>query len=83
LGRAWLQNEVWQSAIRHFAKSAKLRENGQAYDWFRLAMAYHHLGKREEAQREYDRAVDQLKALETPGVTASQGKTAVEGGRVR
>ena len=57
LGRAWFQNEAWDSAVNHFAKSAELRNTGQAYDWLHLAMAYHHLGQPEKAKTEYDRAV--------------------------
>jgi serine/threonine protein kinase len=66
LGRAWFQNDAWQSAINHFAKSAELRSTGQSYDWLHVAMAYHHLGQPEKAKTEYDRAVARIDDAEIP-----------------
>jgi tetratricopeptide (TPR) repeat protein len=66
LGRAWFQNEAWQSSINHFTKSAELRKTGQAYDWLHLAMAYHHLGQHEKAKAEYERSVAQIKRADAP-----------------
>jgi uncharacterized protein HemY len=66
LGRAWFQNEAWQSAINHFTKSTEFRKTGQAYDWLHLAMAYHHLGQHEKAKTELDRAVADIQTAATP-----------------
>jgi serine/threonine protein kinase/tetratricopeptide (TPR) repeat protein len=59
--RTWFEYRSWDGAINGFAKSAELREQGHAYDWLHLAMAYHHMGEAEKAKTQFDRAVAEMK----------------------
>jgi uncharacterized protein HemY len=47
----------WQSAIASLEKSMELRQGGDAFDWFFLAMAHWQLGARAEARKWFDQAV--------------------------
>lgn len=45
------------AAVTALEKSVELRNGGDSFDWFFLAMSYWHLGQKEEARRRYDQAV--------------------------
>ena len=57
LGVAHYRASDWKSAIAALEKSIKLRQGGDSFDWFFLAMAHWKLGEKEEARKWYDRAV--------------------------
>ena len=42
----------------------KLREGGDGFDWLLLAMAYHQLGKANEADKWLDKALDWIAQME-------------------
>ena len=56
MGVMFYEAELWKMAVRQFTKSAELRQDGQAFDWFYLAMAHWKLDEQEEARRWYERA---------------------------
>jgi tetratricopeptide (TPR) repeat protein len=47
----------WNAAISALEKSRELRQGGDWYDWFFLAMAHWRLSHKEEAQRWYDQTI--------------------------
>jgi tetratricopeptide (TPR) repeat protein len=47
----------WQEAIGHFTFITDKRTRGNAFDWFHIAMAHHHLNHADEARGWYERAV--------------------------
>jgi serine/threonine protein kinase/Tfp pilus assembly protein PilF len=57
LGAALYRAGDCDGAIAALEKSMSLREGGDNYDWFFLAMACCRLGRRDEARMWYDRAV--------------------------
>jgi serine/threonine protein kinase/tetratricopeptide (TPR) repeat protein len=57
LGVARCANEEWDEAIGAFARSMKLRNGGDSYDWFFLAVAHARLGRIDEAKRWYEKGV--------------------------
>jgi serine/threonine protein kinase/tetratricopeptide (TPR) repeat protein len=60
LGIAHYRAGAWKSAVAAFDKSMEFRAGGDAFDWLFLAMAYEKLGKRDEARKRYDQAVEWL-----------------------
>jgi serine/threonine protein kinase/Flp pilus assembly protein TadD len=58
LGVAQYRAGDWNSAIKAFEKSMDLRDGGNAFDWFFLAMAHWQLGQKDEARKWYDQAVE-------------------------
>jgi tetratricopeptide (TPR) repeat protein len=57
LGAALYRAGSWKEAIATLEKSLLLRNGGDSFDYFFLAMAHHQLGNHAEARRWYDRAV--------------------------
>jgi tetratricopeptide (TPR) repeat protein len=57
LGAAHYRAGDWKAAVAALEKSRELRQGGDIYDWFFLAMAHGHLGEKEEARKWYDRAI--------------------------
>jgi tetratricopeptide (TPR) repeat protein len=57
LGVAFCRAGRWQEATEALGRSVQLRQGGDAFDWFFLAEANHHLGKAREAKDWFDRAV--------------------------
>ena len=57
LGAAHYRAGDWKAAIAAFAQSMKLRNGGDSFDWFFLAMAHGRLGDQNKAREFYDRAV--------------------------
>jgi len=57
LGVAHYRNGEWKEAVAALEESIKLRRGGDRFDFFFLAMAYWQLGKKEDARRRYDKAV--------------------------
>jgi len=51
LGIALYRNGQWQEAVGALQKSVQLRNGGEAWDWFYLAMALQQLGQQEEAKK--------------------------------
>jgi len=49
LGAAYYRAGSWKECVNALEKSMQLREGGDAFDWLFLAMAYHQLGKSDEA----------------------------------
>jgi tetratricopeptide (TPR) repeat protein len=58
LGAAYYRARDWTAALEALEQSMKLRQGGESYDWFFLAMAHWQLGNEDEARRWYDRAVE-------------------------
>ncbi len=48
----------WKTAIEALKKSRDLRNGGDSFDWFFLAMAHWQLREKENARRWYDQAVE-------------------------
>ena len=57
LGVAHYRAGDWKAAIAALEKSMELRNGGDSFDWFFLAMAHWRLGEKEKAREWYDRAV--------------------------
>ena len=55
--RGLRQARDWKAAIEASNKSSELRNGGDSFDWFFLAMANWQLGKKAEARKWYDEAV--------------------------
>ncbi len=60
LGLAYYRAESWKEAVAALEKSMKLRDGGDAYDWFVLAMAHWKLDDKERARQWYDRAAQRM-----------------------
>jgi serine/threonine protein kinase/Flp pilus assembly protein TadD len=57
LGAAHYRASDWQAAVNTLNKSMELRNGGDSYDWFFLAMAHWQLSNKDEARKLYDQAV--------------------------
>ncbi len=57
LGLAEYRAGHWLEAIHWLDKSLQAAEGASALDWFFLAMAHQQLGHHEQAQNDYDKAV--------------------------
>jgi tetratricopeptide (TPR) repeat protein len=57
LGAAHYRAGDWKAAVTALEKAMKLREGGDAFDWFFLAMAHWQLGDKKQARQWYDKAV--------------------------
>jgi tetratricopeptide (TPR) repeat protein len=57
LGAARYRSGDWHGACAALEKSMQLRNRGDSFDWFFLAVAHWQLGNKHEARRWYDRAV--------------------------
>jgi serine/threonine protein kinase/Flp pilus assembly protein TadD len=57
LGAAQHRAGDWKAAIAALKKSMELRNGGDSFDWFFLAMAHWQLGDKDEARKWYDKAV--------------------------
>jgi tetratricopeptide (TPR) repeat protein len=60
LGVAYYGTGEWQKAIEAFNKSMGLRDGGNSFDWFFVAMAEWQSGNREAAREWYAKAVDRM-----------------------
>ena len=58
LGVAQYRAENWQASIDALRKAMGLRQGGNSFDWFFLAMAHWRLGNKDEARLWYGRAVE-------------------------
>ena len=58
LGVAHYRAGKWQAAIEALTKSMELRQGGDSFDWFFLALAHEQRGENEKARTWYDRAVE-------------------------
>ena len=58
LGVAQYRAGQWQAAIESLEKAVALREGGDAFNWYFLAMAHWQLGNKDEARKWYDKAVE-------------------------
>jgi Flp pilus assembly protein TadD len=61
LGVAQLRAGQWQLAIESLQKSMDLRNGGDAFDWFFLAMAHSQLGQKGEARQWYEKGLQWMK----------------------
>ncbi len=57
LGVAQYRAGNWNGAVASLGKSVELRSGGDSLDWFFLAMAHWQLGDREQARKDFARAV--------------------------
>lgn len=57
LGAARYRARDWNAAIEALKKSMELRQGGNSFDWFFLAMAHWQRGDKEQARNWYDQAV--------------------------
>ena len=57
LGVAHYRAGDWKAAVAALEKSEELRNGGDSFDWFFLAMAHWQLGEKDEARKWYDQAV--------------------------
>jgi serine/threonine protein kinase/Flp pilus assembly protein TadD len=57
LGVALYRSGNWKEAIAALEKSVTLRNGGDSFDWFFLAMTNRQLGEKDKARRWYDKAV--------------------------
>jgi uncharacterized protein HemY len=57
LGVARYRAGEWKRAIEALEKSRQLRQGGDSYDYFFLAMAHWQLGEKEQARQDFDKAV--------------------------
>jgi tetratricopeptide (TPR) repeat protein len=58
LGTAYYRNGDWAAADRAFSHSMELRNGGDSFDWFFLALVQLKLGHKDEALRWYNKGVD-------------------------
>ncbi len=58
LGVAHYRAGSWQDAIGWMQKSMELRQGGDSFDWFFLAMAEEQLGHKDEARKWHGKAVE-------------------------
>jgi WD40 repeat protein len=56
LGVALYCAREWKAAVTALEKSTRLRDGGDSFDWFFLAMAHWQLGSQAEARKWYDQA---------------------------
>ena len=57
LGAAQYRAADWKASVSALEKSRELRNGGDSFDWFVLAMAHWQLGDKEQARKWYDQAV--------------------------
>jgi serine/threonine protein kinase/tetratricopeptide (TPR) repeat protein len=57
LGAAHYCAGDWKEAIAALSKSMELRQGGDGFDWFFLAMIHARMGKNEQARKLFDKAV--------------------------
>jgi tetratricopeptide (TPR) repeat protein len=57
LGVAYFRNGQWEEAAQTLNHAMQLRDNGDSFDWFFLAMIEMKIGKRDRAQDWYQKAV--------------------------
>jgi tetratricopeptide (TPR) repeat protein len=58
LGAAHYYSGDWKPAVLALEKSMDLRNGGDSFDWFFLAMAYWQLGNKDKARQWYEKAVE-------------------------
>jgi tetratricopeptide (TPR) repeat protein len=56
LGVAYYRDQNWDEALSALYRSMELREEGDSFDWFFLAMIHARLGHAERARQWYDKA---------------------------
>lgn len=56
LGVALYRSADWQGAIDSLESSMRIRQGGDSFDWFFLAMAHWQLGRKDEACKWYEQA---------------------------
>src|SRR5204863_5994838 len=61
LGIAQYRAGEWKVAIESLDNAMKMRDGGDAIDWFFLAMTHWQLGRKQEAREWYDKAVEWVK----------------------
>jgi tetratricopeptide (TPR) repeat protein len=58
LGAAQYRAGDWKESIAALEKSMELRNGGDSFEWFFLAMAHWQLGTKDDARKWYDRAAE-------------------------
>ena len=65
LGVAYYRNGEWEKAKHALQRSMELRNNGDSFDWFFLALVHHKQGQPEQARDWYDKAVGAYQKLQS------------------
>jgi serine/threonine protein kinase/tetratricopeptide (TPR) repeat protein len=60
LGAAYYRAENWQEAVAALQKSMDLSKGGDSFDFILLAMTYGQMGRKDEARKWYDKAVQRM-----------------------
>ncbi|HEV3298221.1 MAG TPA: protein kinase [Planctomycetaceae bacterium] len=60
LGAAEYRAGDWKAALEALKKSMELRNGGDSFDWFFVAMANRQVGNQQEARKWYDKAVKRM-----------------------
>jgi tetratricopeptide (TPR) repeat protein/serine/threonine protein kinase len=60
LGAAHYRNGEWTAAIAALEKSMQLRQGGDSFDWFFLALACWQSGEKEKGRKWFDQAVQRM-----------------------
>jgi tetratricopeptide (TPR) repeat protein len=58
LGVAFYRAGEWKASVDALKKSMQLRQGGDSFDWFFLAMAHWQLGQKDEARKWYSKSVE-------------------------
>jgi serine/threonine protein kinase/Tfp pilus assembly protein PilF len=79
LGAAQYRARDWKAAIEAMNKSIELRNGGDSFDWFFLAMAHWQLGEKENARKWYDQAVQWMDKNQPKNEELRRFRTEAEG----
>ena len=63
-GAAHFRAGNWDQCMTALEKSMQLRQGGDGFDWMFLAMAYHQVGKADEAKKWLDKALDWIAQMD-------------------
>jgi serine/threonine protein kinase/WD40 repeat protein len=74
LGVAYYRVGAWKEAIAALQTSRELRDGGDSYEAFFLAMAHWQMGRKDEAQRWYAKAVQWIEEHEQHGLNTVDEK---------
>ena len=72
LGAAHVRAENWNEGVIALEKSMQLRQGGDGFDWLFLAMAYHQLGKADDAKMWLSKSVTWISEREQSKDSATQ-----------
>ena len=79
LGEVHYRVGNWKEAVAALKESTELRNGGDSFDWFFLAMAYWQLGDKGEARRWYQKAAAWMKEKQPGGGELNRLRTEASG----